>query len=302
MNASERLPGTPAPMHLWSTADGRVAADTWGDPDAAPVLLGHGGGQTRHAWRDTARRLADAGYHAVACDSRGHGDSDWPEDGDYSLDAQIRGLQALLALPAFAGASGAGGAGGAARRKPVLVGASMSAEVFLVGVGEGAIDAAGLVLVDYAPRTREEGYQRNKAFMEAHANGFVSLEAVADAVASHRGGPRPARVDGLAKVVRRRADGRLYWHWDTRLLDWRVREYPTRYARMAAASRKLGLPTLLVRGGRSDVLSEEGAQEFLQMVPHAEYVVIPQAGHMIAGDANDAFGAAVLDFLGRVTR
>jgi len=294
MNAGERLPGTPEPLHLWVTDGGlRVAADAWGDPSAPPVLLGHGGGQTRHAWRDTARRLADAGYRAVACDSRGHGDTDWPDDGDYSLDAQIRGLQGLLATPAFAGPDGAPG------RKPVLVGASMSAEIFLVGVGEGRIDAAGLVLVDYAPRTREEGYQRNKAFMEAHAHGFASLEEVADAVASHRGGPRPARLDGLAKVVRRRADGRLYWHWDARLLDWRVREYPTRYARMAAAARKLSLPTLLVRGGRSDVLSEEGAQEFLQMAPHAEYVVIPEAGHMIAGDANDAFGRAVLDFLGR---
>lgn len=295
MSAGERLPGTAAPMHLWPTAEGlRIAADTWGDPSSPLLLLGHGGGQTRHAWRATAPVMAAAGYYVAAVDSRGHGDSGWPVDGDYSLDAQIRGLRDLLATPALAGAPGL------QARRPVLVGASMSAEIFLVGVGEGVIDAAGLVLVDYAPQTREEGYQRNKAFMEAHADGFASLEEVADAVARHRGEPRPARLDGLARVVRRRADGRLYWHWDTRLLDWRVREYPTRYARMAAAARNLSLPTLLVRGGRSDVLSEEGAQEFLQMVPEAQYVVIPQAGHMIAGDANDAFGRAVLAFLEQI--
>lgn len=286
MNAGERLPGSPAPMHRWATGGGfEFAGDAWGELQAPLVLLGHGGGQTRHAWGSTARRLADAGHNAVAYDARGHGDTDWPDDGDYSLDAQVRGLQGLV--------SSLGG------RKPALIGASMSAEIFLVGVGEGVIDASALVLVDYAPRTREEGYQRNKAFMEAHAHGFASLEEVGDAIASHRGGQRPARLDGLAKVLRKRADGRYYWHWDPRLIDWRVREYPTRHARMAAAARRLRLPTLLVRGGRSDVLSEEGAQEFLAMVPHAEYVVIPQAGHMIASDANDRFGEATLDFLGR---
>ncbi len=288
MNAGERLPGTPTPMHMWPTEAGlRLAADSWGDPAAPLVVLGHGGGQTRHAWRDTGRRLGDAGYCAVAFDCLGHGDSDWTADGDYGMDTHIRGLRNLLAVPALAG------------RRPVLVGASLSAEAFLLGVGEGLIDAAGLVLVDYAPRTEEEGFLRNKAFMEAHADGFASLEEVADAIASHRGGSRPSRVDGLAKVVRRRPDGRLQWHWDARLLDSRVREYPHRYARMAAAARRLTLPTLLMRGGRSDVLSEAGAREFLEMVPQSEYVVIEEAGHMIAGDANDAFGQAVVGFLGR---
>ncbi len=288
MNAGQRLPGTPDPMHLWATDAGlRIAADSWGDPAAPLVLLGHGGGQTRHAWRDTGRRLGDAGYYAVAVDCPGHGDSDWAEDGEYGMDAQVRGLCALLSVPALAG------------RQPVLVGASLSAEVFLLAVGEGLIKAAGLVLVDYAPQTQEEGYLRNKAFMEAHVDGFASLEEVADAIASHRGGPRPSRVDGLAKVVRRGADGRLHWHWDARMLDSRVREYPNRYARMSAAARRLTLPTLLVRGGRSDVLSEAGAREFLEMVPQSEYVLIAEAGHMIAGDANDAFGEAVLGFLGQ---
>jgi pimeloyl-ACP methyl ester carboxylesterase len=286
MNAGERLPGTPAPMHMWSTHSGfRFAGDAWGDPQSPLVLLGHGGGQTRHAWGTTARGLADAGLRAIAYDARGHGDTDWPDDGDYSLDAQIRGLQDLIhAL---------------GDRRPALIGASLSAEIFLVAVGEGAVDASALVLVDFAPSTREEGYQRNKAFMEAHAHGFASLEEVADAVASHRGGQRPSRLDGLAKVVRQRADGRFYWHWDPRLIDWRVREYPTRHARMAAAARRLAIPTLLVRGGKSDVLSEEGAREFLELVPHAEYLVIPEAGHMIASDANDRFGAVTLDFLRR---
>ncbi len=134
MNGGERLPGTPAPMHLWPTDEGlRVAADAWGDPAAPLVLLGHGGGQTRHAWRKTAQDLGAAGYHAVAFDLRGHGDSDWPPDGAYGIDAYVAGLQSLLRA-----------LGG---RKPVLIGASLSAQIFLIAAGEGAVDAAALVMV-----------------------------------------------------------------------------------------------------------------------------------------------------------
>jgi non-heme chloroperoxidase len=283
MNAGERLPGTPEPMHVWTLPDGlRIAADSWGDPAAPLVLLGHGGGQTRHAWKVTGRRFAEAGYHAVACDLPGHGDSDWSPAGDYSAEARIAYLQQLLRV-----------LGG---RKPMLVGASLSAETFLLAVGEGRVDAAALVLADYAPRTQEGGYERNRAFMSAHAQGFASLDEVADAIASHRGG-RPRQVDGLAKVVRRGADGRYRWHWDPRLIDWRMREYAGRYERMAASSRRLALPTLLVHGGKSDILSAEGAQEFLQLAPHAQYVLLPESGHMMAGDPNDAFGREAVEFL-----
>jgi non-heme chloroperoxidase len=274
-------------MHLFSTDEGlRIAADAWGDPTAPLVLLGHGGGQTRNAWSATGQEFGAAGYYAVTFDLRGHGDSDWSAEGVYSLDAYITGLQSLLRAM-----------GG---RKPVLVGASKSAEIFLVAAGEAAVDAAGLVMVDFAPRTLEAGYERNRSFMRAHTSGFSSLEEVADAISSHRGdGARPRKLDGLAKVVRMGRDGRYHWHWDPRMLDWRVSEYPTRYERMAQAARRLRVPTLLVRGGKSDVLSEEGAREFLKLVPHAEYVYIAQAGHMIAGDRNDTFGHAAVDFLAR---
>jgi hypothetical protein len=59
------------------------------------------------------------------------------------------------------------------------------------------------------------------------------------------------------------------------------------------------LPTLLVRGGLSDILSEEGAREFLELCPHAEYVNVTDAGHMVAGDRNDIFANGVIEFLSR---
>jgi non-heme chloroperoxidase len=77
------------------------------------------------------------------------------------------------------------------------------------------------------------------------------------------------------------------------------RDMEARTRRLEDCARALKLPVQLVRGGLSDVLSEEGAQAFLEMCPHAEYVNITDAGHMVAGDRNDVFATAVVDFLYR---
>ena len=64
------------------------------------------------------------------------------------------------------------------------------------------------------------------------------------------------------------------------------------------------LPTRLrgdrvVRGGASELVQEAHAQEFLEFVPHADYVDVAEARHMVAGDSNKNFSAAILEFLGR---
>lgn len=275
-------------MHLWTTQEGlRIAGDSWGDPAAPLVLLLPGGGQTRHAWRETARNLGAAGYRAVAIDLRGHGDSDWSPEGDYAQESFARDLRDVVQ------ALGA--------RKPVLVGASLGAATALVAAGEGLVDAGALVMVDFVPATEPEGFERSKSIMASHPDGFASLEEVSDAMLAFRGGgQRPADLSGLAKVVRLRADGRYYWHWDQRQLAWRVREFPRRHIWFSECAQRLRIPTLLLRGGSSDVVSEEGAREFLRLCPHADYVNIAGAGHMIAGDRNDSFGQAAGPFLARV--
>jgi pimeloyl-ACP methyl ester carboxylesterase len=72
--------------------------------------------------------------------------------------------------------------------------------------------------------------------------------------------------------------------------------------RLEDAARNLTLPTLLVRGASSDLLSEEGAAAMLALVPHATQVDVAGAGHMVAGDRNDRFNAAVVDFLEHTVR
>lgn len=286
MSAGTTLPGTPEPMHFWTGVGGiKIAGDSWGDPRGPLVLLQHGGGQTRHAWKGAGETLGAAGYHAVAFDARGHGDSDWSPDGVYGIDIMVEDLRCVVAA--------------LGNRRPVLVGASMGGGTSLVATGEDHVDATALVLVDIAPQIEMEGADKIQAFMTQKPDGFASLEEVADAIASyqpHR--QRPKNLDGLAKNVRLGADGKYHWHWDPRFRSMR-RDLPMRRQRMEACAQRLTLPTLLVRGGLSDVLSEEGAQGFLALCKHSEYVNVANAGHMVAGDRNDVFGNAVIEFLSR---
>jgi non-heme chloroperoxidase len=273
-------------------ADGiRLRADVFGDAGDPPVLLLHGGGQTRFAWGSTPQALADRGWLVYRVDLRGHGESEWPEDGDYSLWAFADDTRALAAgMPSL----------------PVLVGASLGGLSSLIAIGEtpGPV-ARALVLVDVAPTMEPAGRERIGDFMRANAEiGFASLDEVADAIAAynpHR--PRPSDLSGLQKNVRLRDDGRWVWHWDPRFMTMSSDETRASFTsedRLKDAARRLMVPTLLVRGRVSDLLSEEGAKELLELVPHAEYADVAGAGHMVAGDRNDLFNDAIVGFLGRV--
>jgi pimeloyl-ACP methyl ester carboxylesterase len=272
-------------------ADGlTLVADVEGDPEAPPVVLWHGGGQTRHAWGSALSALSRH-WRAYSVDLRGHGDSAWAPDGDYGLDAFARDVRAVArALP----------------QTPAIVGASLGGIASLTAIAESEPPplATALVLVDVAPRIERAGVERIGEFMTGHLDGFGSLEEVADAIAAynpHR--PRPKNLDGLRKNLRQRADGRWAWHWDPRFVSGRfgspdeTRSSLTDGGRLQRAARALTIPTLLVRGRMSDLLSEEGARELLELVPHARLVDVAGAGHMVAGDRNDAFNDAVVQFL-----
>jgi pimeloyl-ACP methyl ester carboxylesterase len=135
--------------------------------------------------------------------------------------------------------------------------------------------------------------------------GFATLDEAAAAIAAYTP-HRPRRVNpaGLMKVLRQKADGRWYWHWDPRFLDHERTEVPRREFEplLEAAIRNIVVPTLLVRGKLSDVVTEEGVRDFLQKIPGAKMVDVGSAAHMVAGDQNDVFSQAVVDFLERDVR
>jgi non-heme chloroperoxidase len=284
-----RVPSPIAPERFAFDGDGvRLVGERWagGDPRDVVVLL-HGGGQTRHSWARTAQRLARDGRTAVAIDARGHGDSDWHPGQDYTLEGFVGDLGAYVET---------------LDRPPVLVGASLGGITALVAAGDHPGLARGLVLVDVVVRLEPKGVQRIRDFMNANPDGFASLEDVADAIAAYNPvRPRPRSLDGLRKNVRQGEDGRWRWHWDPAFM--RIDDEPQRRfdpERLRAAAGRLEIPTLVVRGAQSDVVSDEGMADMMRLVPNAESVDVQAAGHMVAGDDNDIFGAALERFLARL--
>ncbi|HSP30325.1 MAG TPA: alpha/beta hydrolase [Ilumatobacteraceae bacterium] len=268
----------------------RIAADEW-PGDGPAVVLAHGGGQTRHSWGGTADVLSSNGHRVVSIDLRGHGDSAWDPNGDYSMGAY---RDDALAVADWIG-------------EPVAwVGASLGGMTGLHAVDAAPERFSSLVLVDITPRPAAAGVSRILEFMGKDAiDGFATLDDAADAIAAyqpHR--PRPADLSGLAKNLRIGEDGRWRWHWDPAFISMRTggtseHARDTHHGELEAIARRLTLPMLLVRGRLSDLVTEAEVVEFRQMVPHAEYVDVAGAAHMIAGDKNDVFTDAVVAFLGR---
>ena len=268
-----------------------IVADTFGNPDDKPVIFLHGGGQTRHSWGDSAQTLALNGYYSIVLDARGHGDSSWSESGAYNIEDLGNDLKEVIKQ---------------INKKPAIVGASMGGLTSLIVEGESEISiSSAIILVDIAPKAEQKGIERIFAFMSSNKHGFASIAEAAESVSTYLPNrTKPKDHSRLEKNLRLRADGRYYWHWDMKMLELWKSITPDQQilndARMYQAAKNLKVPTMIVRGGMSDVVSEKVMAEFLDEVPHVRSVNVSDAGHMVAGDSNHAFTNAVLDFLKEV--
>ena len=262
-----------------------LRGDEGGDPQAPCVVLMHGGGQTRHSWIGAGKALLASGYHVINFDARGHGESDWAGPGGYSRKHHADDLREILR----------------GNDRPVaLVGASLGGATALRAMADGLRPAA-LVLVDIVPNPDPKGVARIRAFMQAQPDGFETLDAAADAIAAynpHR--RRPADLEGLKRNLRQRADGRYRWHWDPAFLGRDVDVELVELADTVEGARVGGdIPALLIRGMSSDVVDDAGAAKLADVLPQLETFDVAGAGHMVAGDRNDAFNAGMLQFLAR---
>lgn len=261
-----------------------IAAEAVGQ--GQPVLLAHGGGQTRAAWSKVSRALAKAGYQAIAIDMRGHGESEWSPSGAYHFSDYAADLVAIAET---------------LQGKPSLVGASLGGLAGLLAEGElrpGIFSS--LTLVDVTPQLEPEGVAQILGFMAAHIDeGFATADEAAAAIGAylpHRKQRGPSET--LERYLRKCEDGRLRWHWDPQFITAASQSSPEdSEARFAAAARRLRLPVHLIRGASSNLVTTEAAQQFLQFAPHATYTDIAGAGHMVVGDRNDAFTEAIVGFL-----
>eukprot|EP01062_Namystynia_karyoxenos_P028691 TRINITY_DN21698_c0_g1_i1.p1 TRINITY_DN21698_c0_g1~~TRINITY_DN21698_c0_g1_i1.p1 ORF type:complete len:565 (+),score=123.13 TRINITY_DN21698_c0_g1_i1:72-1766(+) len=288
---------------------GALACDLVGDPEGLPVLWLHGGGQTRHAWGGSVSALAARGCFCINVDLKGHGDSYWDPAGatepSYRPTSVALDIDRLLEQLVLT------------QRRPVIVGASMGGLSSLLTRASRDGHLGASVLVDVTPTMRIQGVQRVLSFMiDKLDDGFASLEEAADAVARyqpHRKRARPSgdELNSLQKNLRRGKDGRWRWHWDPNLMresrttDFSAPPSPERVAyeeHLKDCVRRFTqhqppTPLLLVRGQQTDLVGAEDVELLRSLAPHAETVDVRDAAHMVAGDSNSGFTAAVESFL-----
>ncbi len=256
----------------------------WGAPENPAILMLHGGSQQAHSWDFVSLPLSEA-YHVIALDQRGHGDSDWAPDGDYSLEAHQRdidGFVQTLSLTDFN-----------------LIGHSMGGRNSYVWAGRRPDRLRSLVIVDTGPVAQPRGRDRIQNFREL-PDELDSFEEFAARVQEYTGRTREQTLGALKYSIRQRADGKWSWKYD-KLLRTPGRPGPTwSPEQLWAAVGKITCPTLVVRGGDSDIFADATMRQMQQVIPLCDTVTIPGAGHLVAGDNPADFLIAVNTFLGKL--
>lgn len=258
----------------------------WGGKGLPVMLCLHGAAQNAHMWDFTALALCTR-YRILALDQRGHGDTSWAPDSDYSLDAFIADLDAFINALAL--------------ENITLVGLSMGGRNAFVYTARYPQQVRALVVADTGPEINRAGSDRIGRFM-ALEDVLDSFEAFVERNLRHN----PLRPEWMVRGSLRhnlvqRPDGRWTWKYDPAFRD------PSRRTRRVVNSealweawRSLKCPVLVVRGEESDVLSPQTAQAMVQALPQCRLVTVPRAGHLIPGDNPRGWEQAITSFLAEV--
>jgi pimeloyl-ACP methyl ester carboxylesterase len=273
----------------FSVVEGRqVHYLEWGPVRAANVLCLHGGGQTAYMYEELGGALAGT-YHVLAPDLPSHGDSDPIDD--------INRHALAGTLPPLIDHFGIGPA--------VVVGASLGGITAITLAAARPDLVSGIVLIDIGHRLEEEGVKRIIDFMSAHES-FASLDDAATEISKYLPHRKEVRPEGLTRNLRQRADGRWVWkhglgrRWrpgdeGPELPDWRdILEG------LADDAASLRCPVLVLRGGKSDVLSDQGAEEVAALIPDGRLRTVANAGHLAAGDNSESTVGLVRSFLAEI--
>jgi pimeloyl-ACP methyl ester carboxylesterase len=256
----------------------------WGDPTNPTILMLHGGSQQAHSWDFVSLPMSEQ-YHVLALDQRGHGDSDWAPDGDYSLEAHQRDIDGFVRAQLLEGFH--------------LVGHSMGGRNSYVWASRHPDQLRSLVIVDTGPEPRTPGRNRIQQFREL-PDELDTLDEFADRVQDYTGRSREQTLGALKYSIRQRADGKWTWKYDKLLRTPGQRSPSWTPERLWECVRQITCPTLVVRGAESDIFAESTMRRMQEVIPNCTTVTVPRAGHLVAGDNPADFLAALRGLLGRV--
>ena len=257
----------------------------WGDSSKPLILMLHGFAQQAHSWDFVALAFADR-FRIIALDQRGHGDSDWASDGDYTPETQQIDIAAIvqeLSLDEF-----------------VLMGLSMGGRNSFTYAANNPEKVKALIIVDAGPENVRAGTQNIRRFVEQD-DELDSIDAFVDRVVSYNPRRDPIQIRGsIVNNLRELPNGKWTWKYDKILRSpgrmGRAQD-PDMTKRLWGYVESLNCPTLVVRGDRSDIIATDTADEMQKRIPHGKLAIIENAGHLVMGDNPSGFEKAVTKFI-----
>jgi esterase len=258
----------------------------WGTPGQPSIVLLHGFQSNAHTWDTFSHAMANT-YHVFALDQRGHGDTDWAPDEDYTPDAFIRDIvgfiDALNVVPT------------------ILVGHSMGGRHAAMVAADYPDKATKVVIVDtpaeMPPAILDMMAQQPASDTPSEPETFASFEdVIRSGIAQYPLTPEAELRHANYHNLYRGADGKWRWRWDLTLLE-RRRLNRSLQLDLYFYLQRVQCPTLLVRGQQSPLLTPDIAQKMVQHLPRGRLVEIPDTAHTVNADKAEAFNALTADFL-----
>ena len=255
----------------------------WGQPDLPTIVMLHGISQQAHSWDFISLPLS-VDYRVISVDQRGHGDSDWAPDGDYSTDAYVGDVDGFVAAMGL--------------RDFHLMGHSMGGRNSLAWASGQPGILKSLTIVDTGPETQRRGQNRIQQFREL-PDELDTLDEFADRVMEYTGRTREQTMGALKYSIRQRPDGKWTWKYDKAMRVQGFRAPAWTSEQLWTGWRRIDCPALVVRGARSDIFADETMVRMAQEHPDCATVTVENAGHLVQGDNPPDFLAAVRGLLAR---
>lgn len=259
----------------------------FGKPGGTPILIFHGANYyDSYDWIGVASALSHD-REVVAWDARGFGESGWSPSKDYSYDAHMGDVTALLRHLGWG--------------KAVVMGHSLGGSYALILAARFPSRAAGLVLVDHCPSAAGRRGGGTTPSVNNKAEVFPTLE-VALAVTSRdrnmpEGSPQRARLEAMLKPVESGFVFRRDPDFSNRVplgsAGWTPRiVVADTWLELA----KVRCAVLIVRGTRSDRYTPEALARVAAEFPDIELVHV-DSGHDVAAAAPGQLVDGVKRFL-----